>query len=156
MKFWTNYIQLNGFSSGTGLGIISRVFSRAHYEELDWWQTSFFFFLLFNRTIVSENNRIELFYDIQKVIEMILGRDVYCYSVNKNRNMRTRNLHIHVPEIPEISFHEIVLSFFLSLSFFLYFTSSRIRYESDWHAPDAGNDDELTSMLRYICFDFAY
>lgn len=116
MKFWTNYIQLNGFSSGTGLGIISRVFSRAHYEELDWWQTSFFFFLLFNRTIINENNRIELFYDIQKVIEMILGRDVYCYSVNKNRNMRTRNLHIHVPRSRSTRLY--YLFFFLSLFFY--------------------------------------
>ena len=75
-----------------------------------------FFFILFDRTIVSENNRIELFYDIRKVIEMILGRDVYYYSVNKNRNMGTRNLHIHVPRSRSTRLY--YLFFFLSLFFF--------------------------------------
>lgn len=106
-----------------------------------------FFFLIFDRTIISENNRIELFYNIQKVIEMILGRDVYYYSVNKNRNMGTRNLHIHVPRSRSTRLYSF---FFLFLSFLFYFTSSRIRYESNWHAPDAGNDDEPTSMPVYL------
>lgn len=111
-----------------------------------------FFFLIFHRTIISENNRIELFYNIQKVIEMILGRDVYYYSVNKNRNMGTRNLHIHVPRSRSTRLY----SFFF---FFSLFYSTLQAVELDMNLTDTHQMPGTTMnqpACRYICFGFAY
>lgn len=111
-----------------------------------------FFFLIFDRTIISENNRIELFYNIQKVIEIILGRDVYYYSVNKNRNMGTRNLHIHVPRSRSTRLY----SFFF---FFSLFYSTLQAVELDMNLTDTHQMPGTTMnqpACRYICFGFAY